>query len=158
VLLASKALTNPDFPGAQVRTPVLLACDAADEHAYMQERFGPISFVVKVADSASAIALSERMVDRHGALTTGIYSTKPDVIDEMTAATWRSKVALSINLTSNVYVNQSSSYSDYHGTGGNPAGKRRILGLGVCCQPFSRCPAPLSRVRSHCHGIRKDPL
>jgi phenylacetic acid degradation protein paaN len=28
VVLASKALTNPDFPGAQVRTPVLLACDA----------------------------------------------------------------------------------------------------------------------------------
>ena len=121
VVLASKALTNPDFPGAQVRTPVLLACDASDEHAYMQERFGPISFVVKVADSAAAIALSERMVNTHGALTTGIYSTKPDVIDAMTAATWRSKVALSINLTSNVYVNQSSSFSDYHGTGGNPA-------------------------------------
>ena len=121
VVRASSALTNPDFPGAQVRTPVLLACDATDEHAYMQERFGPISFVVKVANCAAAIALSEHMVNTHGALTTGIYSTKADVIDAMTAATWRSKVALSINLTSNVYVNQSSSFSDYHGTGGNPA-------------------------------------
>jgi hypothetical protein len=77
--------------------------------------------VVKVASSAAAIALSERMVNTHGALTTGIYSTKADVIDAMTAATWRCKVALSINLTSNVYVNQSASFSDYHGTGGNPA-------------------------------------
>ena len=121
VVLASSKLDNPDFPGAEVRTPVLIACDAADEKLYMEERFGPISFIVKVADTAAAIALSERVVSTHGALTTGIYSTKQDVIDAMTEATWRSKVALSINLTGGVFVNQSAAYSDYHGTGGNPA-------------------------------------
>ncbi|MCK6375565.1 MAG: phenylacetic acid degradation protein PaaN [Zoogloea sp.] len=121
VVLASSKLDNPDFPAAEVRTPVLIACDAADERLYMEERFGPISFIVKVADTAAAIALSERVVSTHGALTTGIYSTKQDVIDAMTEATWRSKVALSINLTGGVFVNQSAAYSDYHGTGGNPA-------------------------------------
>ena len=121
VLLASKKLDNPEFPKAEVRTPVLLACDAADEAAYMEERFGPISFVVKTADTASAIALSERVIATHGAMTAGVYSTRPEVIDAMTAATWRAKVALSINLTGGVFVNQSSAFSDYHGTGGNPA-------------------------------------
>lgn len=121
VLLASKKLDNPEFPKAEVRTPVLLACDAADESAYMEERFGPISFVVRCADTASAVALSERLVGTHGALTAGVYSTRPEVIEAMTAATWRSKVALSINLTGGVFVNQSSAFSDYHGTGGNPA-------------------------------------
>lgn len=121
VVLASNKLSNPDFPGADVRTPVLLAVDAADEAAYMEERFGPISFVVKAADTAAAIALSERIVNTHGALTVGLYSSKDDVIDAMTAATWRGKVALSINLTSSVFVNQSAAFSDYHGTGGNPA-------------------------------------
>ena len=121
VLLASKKLNNPEFPKAQVRTPVLLACDAADEAAFMEERFGPITFVVKVADTAAAIALSERVINTHGALTAGIYSTRPEVIDAMTAATWRAKVALSINLTGAVFVNQSAAFSDYHGTGGNPA-------------------------------------
>ena len=121
VILASTKLDNPEFPKAEVRTPVLLACDAADEQAYMEERFGPISFIVKVADTAAAIALSERIVATHGALTAGIYSTRPEVIDAMTAATLRSKVALSINLTGGVFVNQSAAYSDYHGTGGNPA-------------------------------------
>lgn len=121
VVLASNTLSNPDFPGADVRTPVLLAVDAADEAAYMEERFGPISFVVKAADTAAAIALSERIVNTHGALTVGLYSSKDDVIDAMTAATWRGKVALSINLTSSVFVNQSAAFSDYHGTGGNPA-------------------------------------
>ncbi len=121
VILSSTKLENPEFPKAEVRTPILLACDAADEKAYMEERFGPISFIVKVADTAAAIALSERIIATHGALTAGIYSTKPEVIDAMTAATWRSKVALSINLTGGVFVNQSSAFSDYHGTGGNPA-------------------------------------
>ncbi len=121
VVLASTKLDNPEFPKATVRTPVLLACDAADEHAYMEERFGPISFIVKVADTAAGIALSERIVATHGALTAGIYSTKPEVIDAMTAATMRSKVALSFNLTGGVLVLQSAAYCDYHGTGGNPA-------------------------------------
>ncbi|MGD9871271.1 MAG: phenylacetic acid degradation protein PaaN [Thauera sp.] len=121
VVLASQKLDNPEFPGAKVRTPVLLTCDASDEKAYMEERFGPISFIVKVADTAAAIALSERVVSTHGALTVGLYSTRQDVIDAMTEATWRSKVALSINLTSGVFVNQSAAFSDYHGTGGNPA-------------------------------------
>ena len=121
VVLASNTLSNPDFPGADVRTPVLLAVDAADEAAYMEERFGPISFVVKAADTPAAIALSERIVNTHGALTVGLYSSKDEVIEAMTAATWRGKVALSINLTSSVFVNQSAAFSDYHGTGGNPA-------------------------------------
>ncbi|GAB3192414.1 phenylacetic acid degradation protein PaaN [Hydrogenophaga aquatica] len=121
VVLASQKLDNAEYPQAQVRTPVLLACDAADESAYMEERFGPISFVVKAADTAAAIALSERIVTTHGALTVGLYSTRDDVIDAMTEATWRGKVALSINLTGGVFVNQSAAYSDFHGTGGNPA-------------------------------------
>ena len=121
VVLAPTKLDNPDFPQAEVRTPVLLTCDAGDEAKYMEERFGPISFIVKVADTAAAIALSERIIATHGALTAGIYSTRPEIIEAMTEATWRSKVALSINLTGGVFVNQSAAYSDYHGTGGNPA-------------------------------------
>ncbi|MFZ9315114.1 MAG: phenylacetic acid degradation protein PaaN [Burkholderiaceae bacterium] len=121
VILASEKIANPEFPSAEVRTPVLLACDASDEKAYMEERFGPISFVVKVADTDAAIALSERVVSTHGALTVGLYSTSQQVIDQMTQATWRSKVALSINLTGGVFVNQSAAFSDYHGSGANPA-------------------------------------
>jgi len=76
---------------------------------------------VKTANTAASIALSERVTSTHGALTAGVYSTDAKVIDAMTAATWRSKVALSINLTGGVFVNQSAAFSDFHGTGGNPA-------------------------------------
>jgi len=121
VVLASRSIDNPEYPKAAVRTRLLLKTAAANEAAYLQERFGPISFVVAVPDAAAAIALAERSVTQHGALTVGLYSTKPDVIDAMTAATLRAGVSLSINLTGNLYVNQSAAYSDYHATGANPA-------------------------------------
>ncbi len=122
VVRASTKLANAEFPAAEVRTPVVLKCDAKDEAIYMRERFGPISTVVAVpGEGGAAVALAERIVCEHGALTAGVYSTRQPVIDTMTEATLRAGVALSINLTGNVYVNQSAGFSDFHATGANPA-------------------------------------
>jgi phenylacetic acid degradation protein paaN len=121
VVLASRTIDHPEFPAAQVRSPVLMKIDASREAVYEQERFGPISFVVRTRDWEAAVALSERTVKQHGALTVGLYSVKQDVVDAMTAATLRAGVSLSINLTGNVYVNQSAAFSDFHATGANPA-------------------------------------
>ncbi|NMG55901.1 phenylacetic acid degradation protein PaaN [Aromatoleum aromaticum] len=121
VVLASQPVAHPEYPEATVRTPVLLKCDAADEAAYMEERFGPIAFVVRTPDAAAAIALSERITTEHGALTVGAYTAKPDFAQQVITATQRAGVALSLNLTGGVYVNQSAAYSDYHGTGANPS-------------------------------------
>ncbi len=122
VVLASKKLTHPEFAQAEIRTPIVLKADAANEAAYMQERFGPISTVVAVPGGPEALAaLSERIVRDHGALTVGVYSTHEEFIEAMTEATQRAGVALSINLASGVFVNQSAGFSDYHGTGANPA-------------------------------------
>jgi phenylacetic acid degradation protein paaN len=136
VVLASRAIDHAEFPKARVRTPVLLKCDADDENAYMEERFGPISFVVKVKDVQAAIALAERLATEHGALTAGLYSSNADVQQAMIEATWRSKVALSINLTGGVYVNQSAAFSDYHGTGGNPAANASYSTSGLVANRF----------------------
>jgi len=122
VVLPSKRISNPEFPAAEVHTPIVLKTDAAHESVYMQERFGPISTLVAVPGEASALAaLSERIVREQGALTVGVYSKHPAFIDAMTEATQRAGVALSINLTGAVFVNQSAAFSDYHATGANPA-------------------------------------
>lgn len=120
VLLASEQLSPPDWPNARVYTPVILKVDASNTY-YDTEQFGPISFIVKVKNIEAAISLSEKLTKEKGALTVGVYSTDQLILDEIVAATLTSKVALSINLTGGVFVNQSSAYSDYHGTGGNPA-------------------------------------
>jgi phenylacetic acid degradation protein paaN len=122
VVLSSKAVAHPEFANAQVRTPVLLKTDASNEAAYMQERFGPICTVVAVPGGAGAVVeLSERLVREQGALTVGVYSKNDAVIDAMVEATQNSGVALSINLTGGVFVNQSAAFSDFHATGANPA-------------------------------------
>jgi phenylacetic acid degradation protein paaN len=122
VVLASKPVAHPEFPNAQVRTPLLLKADSSNEAAYMQERFGPICTLVAVPGGADALVkLSERIVREQGALTVGVYSKNDTVIDAMVEATQRSGVALSINLTGGVFVNQSAAFSDFHATGANPA-------------------------------------
>jgi phenylacetic acid degradation protein paaN len=121
VVLAPRPLHYADYPQARVRTPVLLSCDAAETTYFTQEQFGPISFLVRATDTAAALALVEALTRRHGALTLSVYSTREDVIDATVRMSWRAQVALSINLTDGVFVNQSSAYSDFHGTGGNPA-------------------------------------
>ena len=90
-----------------------------NEAAWMEERFGPIAFVVKVANTAAALALGTVVRARRADGRPLFDAAGSDRRDDR--ATLRSQVALSINLTGGVFVNQSAAYSDYHGTGGNPA-------------------------------------
>jgi hypothetical protein len=50
-----------------------------------------------------------------------VYSTSPAVVEQKREAALDAGVALSENLLGGVFVNQSAAYSDFHGTGANPA-------------------------------------
>jgi len=121
VVLESRAIQHPAFPDAVVRTPLLVAIDAKDEEVYGRECFGPVSFLVKTADTTESIDLFRKTVTEDGAMTAGIYSTDPKILDEARDAALDAGVALSENLTGQVFVNQSAAFSDFHGTGANPA-------------------------------------
>ncbi|MGW6283049.1 phenylacetic acid degradation protein PaaN [Kribbella sp. NPDC055071] len=121
VVLESRAIQHPAFPDATVRTPLLVAIDAKDAEVYGSECFGPVSFVVRTADTAESIELFKTTVIDGGAMTAGIYSTDAKVLDEAREAALDAGVALSENLTGQVFVNQSAAFSDFHGTGANPA-------------------------------------
>jgi phenylacetic acid degradation protein paaN len=121
VVVESKILTHPLFPNAIVRTPLLLKVDANKEDKFAREHFGPISFVVATKDTANSIALSKRIAMEHGAMTIALYSTDPEILAQVEDAAAEAGVSLSCNLTAGVLVNQSAAYSDFHGTGANPA-------------------------------------
>lgn len=124
VALASRELPNADFPGAVVRTPVLVKLDGAKpdaEAAYMSECFGPVSFAVAVDSAADAVELLRRTIRDQGAMTVGAYTTSADVERLVQDACLEECAQLSLNLTGGVYVNQTAAFSDFHGTGGNPA-------------------------------------
>jgi phenylacetic acid degradation protein paaN len=120
-VLASRAVKHPEFPEATVRTPLLAAVDAADSTVYEREWFGPVSFLIATDGTAHSIELYQRTVREHGALTAAVYSTDDAVVAAAEEATWQVGANLSINLTGRVYMNQSAGFSDYHGTGLNPA-------------------------------------
>ncbi|MCL2552887.1 MAG: phenylacetic acid degradation protein PaaN [Actinomycetia bacterium] len=124
VALASRSVTHPEFPDAVVRTPALLKLDSAKpeaESAFMAECFGPVSFAVAVDSTDAALELLRRTVREKGAMTVGAYTTSPEVERKLEEACWEECAQLSLNLTGGVYVNQTAAFSDFHGSGGNPA-------------------------------------
>ncbi len=121
VLVESREVEHPAFDGAVVRTPMIIGLTAKDADVYESECFGPVSYLISTSGTDESIDLFRRTVIEHGAMTASVYSTSPDVIASMRDAALDAGVALSENLTGQVFVNQSAAFSDFHGTGANPA-------------------------------------
>ncbi|HEY3016361.1 MAG TPA: phenylacetic acid degradation protein PaaN [Nocardioides sp.] len=120
--VASRTVTHPAYADATVRTPTLIGLTAGtDAEVYESECFGPVAYLIATSGTDESIALFRDTVQRHGAMTAAVYSTSPEAIASMREAALDAGVALSENLLGGVFVNQSAAYSDFHGTGANPA-------------------------------------
>jgi phenylacetic acid degradation protein paaN len=137
VLVESQALEHPAFAVARVRTPLVVQLDAATDRAqFTREWFGPISFVIATDSTAQSLELAGAIAAEHGALTLSVYSTDEAVLDDAHEASLRGGVALSINLTGGVFVNQSAAFSDFHGTGANPAANAALTDAAFVANRF----------------------
>jgi phenylacetic acid degradation protein paaN len=121
-LLTTCDVENPLFAQARLCPPVIYEVDAAHKEVYSQELFGPIALVIKTENTDHSLALAKSLAQEQGAISCGAYTTdaaiKEKIMDEMGLA----GTPVSFNLTGNIYVNQNASFSDFHVTGGNPAG------------------------------------
>ena len=88
---------------------------------YENECFGPVAYLIATSGTDESIRLFRETVRLHGAMTASVYSTSEAVIADVREAALDAGVALSENLLGGVFVNQSVAYSDFHGTGANPA-------------------------------------
>ncbi|SPA51755.1 phenylacetic acid degradation protein PaaN [Cupriavidus taiwanensis] len=136
IVADSRALEHPEFPDARIRTPLVLKVDATDEAKIMQELFGPISFVVATDSTAHSIELAHRGAKTHGALTLSAYTTDAGVTESIRDAAEDAGVALSLNLTGGVFVNQSAAFSDFHATGANPAANASLSDAAFVANRF----------------------
>jgi phenylacetic acid degradation protein paaN len=137
VLADSQTLAHPQFADAQVRTPLVLSLDAArDAKLFTSEWFGPISFVIATDSTAQSLDLAGSIARDHGALTLSVYSTDDAVVEAAHEAAITGGVALSINLTGGVFVNQSAAFSDFHGTGANPAANAALADAAFVANRF----------------------
>jgi len=136
VVLDSQTITHPQFPEARVRTPLLLKVDVRDEDRFTQELFGPIAFVIATDGTDQAVATARRIAKQHGALTLSGYTTQHTVESQLEEAALDAGVALSLNLTGPVLVNQSAAFSDFHGTGANPAANAALADTAFVANRF----------------------
>ena len=136
VVRDSEPMENPWFKDARVHSPLIMTIDADKEDTYMEELFGPISFVIKTDSTEHSIALANKAVKNHGAITMGCYSSNDDVLDAIEEASLDAGVALSCNLTGGVFVNQSAAFSDFHATGANPAANACLADLAFVANRF----------------------
>ncbi len=121
-VLSSCDFENPVFANARTCTPVIYEVDATDKESYSRELFGPVVLIIKTKSTDQSIEIAKEMATNHGAISCGAYTTdseiKEKIMDEMSLA----GTPVSFNLTGGIYVNQNASFSDFHVTGGNPAG------------------------------------
>ncbi|MGD6744509.1 phenylacetic acid degradation protein PaaN [Streptomyces sp. BH106] len=144
VALPSREISNPDFPDAVVRTPVIVKQDGARKYwegadaeaAYMSECFGPVSFAVCVDSTGDAVDLLRRTVREKGAMTVGAYTTSEEVARSVEDVCLEECAQLSLNLTGGVYVNQTAAFSDFHGSGGNPAANAALCDSAFVANRF----------------------
>jgi len=132
----TKTVAHPQFPDASVRTPLVVQLAASDHDYYLQECFGPIVFVIPADTSEQALELARMTSLRCGSLTFAVYSTKESVLNAANEIAAEAGVSLSCNLTGGVYVNQSAAFSDYHGTGANPAANASLTDSAFVANRF----------------------
>lgn len=136
VLRPSEAIEHPQFPGARIRTPAIIAVDAKDENLFMREVFGPVTYIVATDSTQQSIELARKTAERHGAITWSLYSTDAKVQEQVERAAIDVGAALSINLIGMIWVNQSAAFSDYHVSGGNPSGNASLTDAAFVAPRF----------------------
>lgn len=122
VWLTSRSLENPMFSNARVHTPVVVEVDASEREVYAKELFGPIALLIKTENTDESIRIARDMAINHGAISCGAYVTDPDTKEMIADTMALAATPVSFNLTGAIYMNQNAAFSDFHVTGGNPAG------------------------------------
>ena len=126
MILESLQIQHPDFPNARTASPALIEIPPEKREVLSCEMFGPVVYVVPVDTVVQAVELASELARTQGAITFAAYTVNPELqeyISEEMAGTFTS---ISFNLVGPIWVNQSAGFSDFHVSGGNPAGNASL--------------------------------
>ena len=91
---------------------------------------------MRTADTGESLRLATEAARARGAITAIVYTTDEDVLAKAERWAHDGKVNLAVNLTGSLLVNQSAAFSDYHVTGGNPAGNASLTDAAFVANRF----------------------
>ncbi|MBX9667759.1 MAG: phenylacetic acid degradation protein PaaN [Candidatus Obscuribacterales bacterium] len=138
VLLESKPIANPEFAEARTQSPIIIEIADDKRDLIKGEMFGPIVFVVPTKDTAESIELAAASAREHGAISCSAYTKDPAVMEKIALQMAEAGTPVSFNLTGMVYVNQNAGFTDFHVTGGNPAGNASFTNPEFVVKRFIR--------------------
>ncbi|PCJ64108.1 MAG: phenylacetic acid degradation protein PaaN [Bacteroidetes bacterium] len=121
LLLGPQEIINPEAPNSRIQSPSVIAVNSQNS-VYKQEYFGPVLFLIKTLDTHESILLAAELAETKGAISCLAFSTNTETqitIEESMNAVF---TPVSFNLSGAGFVNQHAAFSDFHVTGGNPAG------------------------------------
>ena len=137
VVRASAPVAQAGFDNARAISPLVVLLTEEQADVYEREWFGPISFVIPVSSFAAAVEKVVTLARTHGALSGAVYTTDPAKNAQAEDALVHAGVPVAFNLTGPVWVNQSAAFSDFHGTGANPAGSASFADSGFVSTRFA---------------------
>ncbi|NLR78545.1 phenylacetic acid degradation protein PaaN [Chitinophaga eiseniae] len=122
LILEGGPVANEEFNKARICSPTILEVSSADTAIYEKELFGPVILIIKTRDTDHSIQLARQMAVKYGAITCAAYATDTHTKDKIEEEMNSVFTPVSFNLTGFIWVNQHAAFSDFHVTGGNPAG------------------------------------
>lgn len=138
VLLENKAIANPEFPDAQTQSPIIIEL-AKDKRGLVKgEMFGPIVFIIPTKDTNESLELASKAAREHGAISCSAYTLNESTLQNIATTMADAGTPVSFNLTGGVYVNQNAGFSDFHVSGGNPAGNASFTNPEFVVKRFVR--------------------
>jgi phenylacetic acid degradation protein paaN len=122
VILEGTPVENEEFANARVFAPTIIEVSSVDNKIFEKELFGPVVLIIKTKDTDHSLQLAKQMALNFGAITCGAYTTDQEVKEKILEEMNSVFTPVSFNLTGPIWVNQHAAFSDFHVTGGNPAG------------------------------------
>jgi phenylacetic acid degradation protein paaN len=135
VVRDSAPYAHPDFPQARTATPLIIEAEQEAKDLYGDERFGPVSFLIRAASAEEALALATQGVREKGAITSHVYSTDENFMQRAEDAYHRAGASVAFNLMG-MPINFAAAYSDYHVTGLTRAGNACLTDLAFVADRF----------------------
>lgn len=121
-VLEAGNVPNDEFKNARTSSHTVLEVDAKDKAIFEKELFGPIVLIIKTDNTEQSIQLAKEMAEKHGAITCAAYTTDDKIMSHIEEEMSLAYTPVTFNLTGFIWVNQHAAFSDFHVTGGNPAG------------------------------------
>ncbi len=113
--------SHPEYQQARTLTHVLIELTSPRDALAHQEHFGPRLLFIPVASAQEGLQEIYQLAREKGMLSCAIYTTDETFKQASARLLAEAAVPVSYNYRGSVFINQNAAFSDFHGSGGNPA-------------------------------------